>query len=242
MTLRVLFADDEQMARRRMRRLLGSIERIEIVAECASGEEALAQLDRVDVDLALLDVRMGARSGLDVSDAAAELGVEVIFTTAHTEHAVAAFAKGVVDYVQKPVEAERLAQAIERARERIARARPVEAARPAPEVERLALESRGEVRLVRIADVSHAIADGALVSVWAGGEPIVTDLSLSELDRRVPAGTLERVHRRALLALAHVDRLRPLPTGGYLAITRAGHEVPVSRQAARAIRRRFGIG
>lgn len=241
MTLRVLIADDEQMARRRLRRLLADLDAIEIVAECASGEDALLQLDRLDVDLALLDVRMGARSGLEVSDAAAELGVEVIFTTAHTEHAVAAFAKGAADYVLKPVDPARLAQAIARARERVERARAPEPPGPASRLDRLALASRGEVRLVRAEDVSHAIADGALVTVWASGEPIVTDLSLSELERRMPAGTLERVHRRALLDLAHVERLRPLPTGGYLAITRGGHEVPVSRQAARGIRRRFGI-
>lgn len=239
--LRALFADDELMARRRMRRLLSALPDVEIVAECASGEEALAELDRLEVDVAFLDVQMAALSGLDVSEAAVELGVEVVLTTAHPEHALAAFEHGVLDYVLKPVEAERLATAIARVKKRLESSRePAAGSRAA--IERLALDVRGEVRLVRPGDISHAVVEGELVTVWIDSESVLTDLSLSELERRLPAGSFERVHRRALLNLAEVERLRPLPTGGYLAVTRAGHEVPVSRQAARSLRRRLGIG
>lgn len=232
--LRVLFADDELMARKRLRRLLSDMQGVEIVAECVSGEEVLATLDRADVDLVLLDVHMGKLSGLDVADVAADLGVEVVLVTAHPEHAVSAFDRGAIDYVLKPVEAERLAKAIDRARARI---EPP----PAAPLDRLALEVRGEVRLVSPDEVSHAIVDGPLVRVFASGEALLSELSLNELERRLPPGRFERVHRRALLNLARVDRLKPLPTGGYLAVTSEGHEVPVSRQAARQLRRRLGL-
>ena len=242
-SLRVLFADDEQMARRRIRRLLESIEGVEIVAECPSGEAALAELERIDIDVALLDVQMGAVSGLDVSEVAAELGVEVVFTTAHPAHAVTAYDRGAVDYVLKPVEAERLATAIARARARVEAHAPSERDGPAKgSLDRLALEVRGEVRLVRPDDVSHAVLEGELVTVWVGREAIVTELALNDLARRLPSPPFERVHRRAIVNLERVERLRPLPTGGYLARTRDGHDVPVSRQAARALRRRLGIG
>ena len=99
---------------------------------------------------------------------------------------------------------------------------------------------RGEVRLVAPTAISHALLDGELVSVFASGESLLTDRSLSDLEALLGARFV-RVHRRALLDLAHVDRLRPLPSGGYLAITRTGHDVPVSRQAARALRRQLGI-
>jgi two-component system LytT family response regulator len=231
----VLFADDELMARRRMRRLLSAIPDVEIVAECSSGEEVLAELERTEVEVCVLDLHMGALGGLEVSEIAAELGVEIVFATAHPEHAAAAFDVGAVDYVLKPLDEERLAIAIERARKRIEGAHN----EPAP-VDRLALSVRGEVVLVRPEDVSHAILEeGSLVSVWAQGRAILTELSLGELEARLPH--LDRVHRRALLNLALVDRLKPLSTGGYLAITTDGREVPVSRQAARALRRRLGI-
>jgi two-component system, LytTR family, response regulator len=244
--LRALVADDELMARRRMRRLLSALPDVEIVAECGSGEEALAELDRVEVDVAFLDIRMAGLSGLDVSEVAVELGVEVVLTTAHPEHAVAAFEHGALDYVLKPVEAERLATALTRVRRRLDMARVSSANPAAPSggsaLDRLPLEVRGEVRLVRPDDISHAVLDGGLVTVWVGAESLFTELSLNELERRLPAGSFERVHRQALLNLRRVDRLKPRPTGGYLALTTDGHEVPVSRQAARALRRRLGIG
>jgi two-component system LytT family response regulator len=169
-----------------------------------------------------------------------------VLTTAHPEHAVAAFEHGALDYVLKPVEAERLAAAIARVRRRIEADRASSASAPASltgqTLDRLALEVRGEVRLVCPDDISHALHDGHLVSVWVGREQLFTELSLNDLERRLPAGKFERVHRRALLNLERVDRLKPLPTGGYLAVTSDGHEVPVSRQAARALRRRLGIG
>src|SRR5690606_14494153 len=136
---------------------------VEIAGEHASGEEVLAALERTDVDVVLLDVRMGAVSGLDVSDTAAELGVEVVLVTAHPEHAATAYERGAIDYVLKPVEPERLAKALDRVRERVRVPR-------AEAVDRLALTVRGEVRLVSPDDVSHAILDGSLVTVHARGE------------------------------------------------------------------------
>ncbi len=238
--LRVLFADDEQMARKRIRRLLEGEPDVVIVAECESGAAALRELDRIDVDVALLDVSMGAVSGLDVSRAAEELGVEVIFTTAHAEHAVQAFERGAVDYVLKPVEAERLSRALARARARIEPVARTASPGVSPAVERVALEVRGEVRLVRPSEVTHVVHDGQLATVHVGGQALLTEKSLADLERMFPA--LERSHRRALLSLAHVEKLRPLDTGGYLAVVTGGAEVPVSRQAARALRRRLGLG
>jgi two-component system LytT family response regulator len=238
--LRVLVADDERMARRRLVRELRAMEGVEVVAECASGGEVLSRLEEVDVDVALLDIHMPGMSGLEVSKAAAEWGVEVIFATAHPEHAAEAFDRGVVDYVLKPIEPERLAKAIERARQRLAA--PTRTTTTVASVDRLAFTVRGEVRLVAPLDISHAIVEGQLVAVWVGQEKLLTDLSLMELESRLPAGPFERVHRRALVNLDRIARLHPLSTGGYTAITVEGHEVPVSRQSARRLRKRLGIG
>jgi two-component system LytT family response regulator len=242
-----LIADDEQMARKRVRRLLEARDDVEIVAEVASGEATLATLESIEVDLAILDVQMPGLSGLDVSSAAAELGVHVVFTTAHSEHAVAAFERGAVDYVMKPLDEARLGLAIERVKARViaesAALASTTSSSTTPEApfERLALRVRGEVRLVRVEDVEHATLDGELVTVVAKGERLLTELSLQELERRLAGPSFWRVHRRALLNLAHVERLRPLPTGGYVAITVGGDEVPVSRQEARKLRQRLGL-
>ncbi len=243
--LKVLIADDEEMARRRLRRLLSELRDVEVVADCSTGAAALSMLESVDVDVAVLDVQMPGLSGLGVSQAAAELGVEVIFATAHPEHAVAAFAHGVIDYVLKPVGAERLAVAIERARSRVQQpavrgeVETPTAAKGA--IDRLAITVNGEVRLLVPSEVAFAMLDGALVRLRVGDEIVWTELTLQELEVRLTSKGFLRVHRRALLNLAHVDRLRPLPTGGYVALTRTGDEVPVSRQEARRLRQRLGL-
>ncbi len=232
MTLRALIADDEKMARKRLRRLLEALE-VRVVAECVDGHEALQQLDAAEVDVALLDIQMPGLTGLDVSKLAAG-NVPIIFTTAHQEHAVQAFDTGAADYVLKPIDPARLKLALGRVRTLLSdRSGETTDAR-------LALNVRGQVRLVAVADISHALFDGELVTVWVSGEALLTERSLADLERRLPKSFV-RVHRRALLNLERVERLQPLDSGGYLAITDNGHEVPVSRQSARSLRRQLGI-
>lgn len=95
----------------------------------------------------------------------------------------------------------------------------------------------------RLARLLASMAGVELVAVHlvSQAQALLTDLSLQEIQRRVPAGTLERVHRQALLNLAHVRSLRPLESGGFVARTTTGRDVPVSRQSARELRRRLGI-
>ena len=246
-SLRVLIADDEEMARKRLRRLLAALPNVEVIAECASGDAALSALETLELDVAVLDVQMPGLDGLVVSEAAADLGVEVILATAHTEHAITAFDRGVVDYVLKPVDPARLALAIDRARARIAAVRaPIAAgaqpaSAPAALAERLAVTVRGEVRLIVVANIAYAMLEGELVQLRVGDELVWTELTLQELETRLAGGPFVRVHRRALLNLAQVDRLRPVSTGGYVAITHTGDEVPVSRQEARRLRQRLGV-
>lgn len=240
-TLRVLIADDERMARQRLHRLLSSMDGVEVVATCENGDEVLRSLEHIAVDVAVLDIRMPGLSGLELTEVATDWGVEVIFATAHPEHAVQAFEKGVADYVLKPIEANRLEVALERARARMARHAAGPAVAQDMSVDRIGFTVRDEVRLVAPGDITHAVLDGELVSVFVAGEALLADVSLSDLERRLPQGRFERVHRRALVNLAHVDRLKPQPSGGYLAVMTDGREVPVSRQAARALRKRLGI-
>jgi two-component system LytT family response regulator len=97
------------------------------------------------------------------------------------------------------------------------------------------------VLLLDPAEIAFAELDGALVTIVAGGRRVITDLSLAALEERLPADTFVRVHRRALLNLEHVSLLEPTPSGGYLARTKDGQSVEVSRQAARELRRALGI-
>jgi len=237
--LRILVADDEQLARKRLARLLADLPACELAGECASGQEVLTAIagPDADIDVVLLDIAMPGLSGLETGALLPEDGPYIIFTTAHSEHALAAFDLGAVDYLLKPIDAVRLGKALARARHRLGHE-----SRPAiAEFVRLPVTTRQGIRLIDPRDLSHAIFDGELVTLHTTSGPLLTDFSLQDLEDRLPAGSFERVHRRALINLEKLACLDPVDTGGYTARMHAGDLVPISRQAARRLRRRLGL-
>ncbi|MCY1031701.1 LytTR family DNA-binding domain-containing protein [Corallococcus sp. BB11-1] len=258
--LRVLIADDELLARKRLARLLAALPDVSVCGEAVDGDSVLAAVRAGGVDVVLLDIHMPGLSGLDAMALLPQGGPHVIFCTAHAEHAVNAFEHGAVDYVLKPVEAARLQKALERARAR--QPVPAQAATPAARAKnaavpppaaggtgggmgsafaRLPIPTRQGLVLVSPDAISHASLEDELVTVFTTQGDFLTDFTLNELADKLPAEHFHRVHRRALLNLAHVTRLEPLETGGYLARTARGHSVEVSRQSARELRRMLGL-
>ncbi len=149
---RALIADDEDLPRAELRRMLQAAwPALEIVAECEHGPAAVEALEQHAPDVAFLDIRMPGLNGLQVAQAAQALdgGCHVVFTTAYDSHAVAAFEAGAVDYLLKPVSAERLAQAVARLTERLA------SRTPAPAMDRLLEQLAG-----RLAERGDGQGDG----------------------------------------------------------------------------------
>jgi two-component system LytT family response regulator len=247
--LRVLVCDDELMARKRVTRLLGEIREqggVEAIFECESGEEVLAKLAVEEIDVAVLDINMPGMTGIETVIAMPEDRPYVIFLTAHPEHAIKAFDVGAVDYLLKPVDDARLAKALTRARSFLDAA-PATGANAGGEAKlnKLAITTRSGVELVSPSDVTHATFDGALVTVHTKARAILTDDTLQDLEDKLGGGVIgrpfERVHRRALLNLEHVERLESVDSGGYMACLPGGKKVDVSRQSARRLRRRLGL-
>lgn len=247
MTLRVLIADDELLARRRLARLLTALPDVELVGECADGGEVLARVRAGAIDAVLLDIQMPGLTGMEALQLWPENGPVVVLCTAHADHAVQAFDAGAIDYLLKPVEPARLHKALERARSADGRRRfhaeQREHARLlTPPLELLAVRTRSGIVLVAPEHISHAVLDGELVTlVICDGRELITELGLQELLQRLPPDRFERVHRRALLNMGEVSRLDPLETGGYLAQMKSGHTVEISRQSARELRKRLGL-
>jgi two-component system LytT family response regulator len=244
-TLRVLVADDELMARKRLLRLLGEMPDVQIAGECKNATQVLQQAAAGGIDVVLLDINMPGLSGIEALRLMPENGPYVIFCTAHAEHAVDAFDAGALDYVLKPIESARLAKALDRARSQESRRRfrgeveRLRASATAP-VDRLAIPTREGIVLVDPKAVSHAVLDGELVTVSSTQGDYLTDMSLQDLEDKLPSCFM-RVHRRALLNLEQVVRLEPAESGGFLARTARGAGVVVSRQAARELRRMLGL-
>src|SRR5213593_3905723 len=126
MDLRAVLVDDEQLARDELGFLLGQVGGVEVIAQAGNGLEALSTIDRLQPDLVFLDVQMPGLSGFEVARRMLDdqSSSHIIFVTAFDQHAIEAFEVNAVDYLLKPVDAERLAMAVDRARRRIQADRP----------------------------------------------------------------------------------------------------------------------
>lgn len=237
--LRVATCDDELVARKRMTRLLEAIRGIEIVGVHEGAESLLRQLEEDAIDVLVLDIDMPGMSGLEAHALLGDDGPYVVFATAHPEHAVEAFELGAVDYVLKPIEAARLAKAIDRARKHLAQRIPEP---PAAAPGRLPVVTRQGIVLLDPLAVASAVFDGTLVTIrTTDGREHLTDATLQELHARLPDPRFERVHRRVLLNLHEVELLRPTDAGSFVAEVKGGGEVPISRQSARRLRKLFRL-
>lgn len=239
-TLRIALADDESTARRRLSRLLDAMPGVEVVGTHEGAQGVLDQLQDEAIDVLVLDIQMPGLSGLEAHALMGADAPYVIFATAHPQHAIEAFELGAVDYVLKPIEASRLGKAIERARAHVHRS--VTADTAADPYDRVPVVTRDGIVLLDPPAISHAVFDGTLVTVHTtAGDSHLTDATLADLHARLPDGGFDRVHRRVLLNLHEVSVLRPTSSGGFVAVTRGGAEVPISRQSARRMRKALGL-
>lgn len=216
--VRILVVDDEPLARERLIGLVNELNDAAVVGDAANGIEALARVDELDPDVVLLDIRMPAMDGLEVARhlAKREAPPAVIFTTAYDDHALAAFDASAVDYLLKPIKRERLEQGLERARtlaqSRLARLVEHPAARQTRT--HLSAVRQGRLALVPVAEVRYLLAEYKYVTAtWPEGE-LVLDESLRALEEEFP-NIFMRIHRNALVAIAHVTSLERTQDGGY---------------------------
>lgn len=242
----VLVVDDEPLARARMRRLLAECPDppVQVVGEAANAAQALAVLAHQAVDLALVDIHMPGADGLALARAMREQGYRtaLVFVTAHGEHALQAFEVEAVDYLTKPVRAERLAAALAK----VARRRhdsPVEA--PAPALaDALLIHDRGRTERVPLTEVLVLKAELKYVTVRTAQRSLILDGSLTELETRYPAQFV-RAHRNALVArhaLRRLERRHDAADGEGWVVWLAGLDEPqpVSRRQLAVVREALG--
>lgn len=238
--MNVLIVDDEPLARERLARLLGELGGHVLLPPCADGRAAVEACAAGTVDVLLLDIEMPGMDGLEAAQHLATLPEPpaVVFCTAYDAHALAAFEAAAVDYLLKPVRAERLAEALHRAAERRAGRLLPAAAAPAPARARshLAARLRGALRLIPVAEIHYLQADEKYVVVHhARGEELVED-SLKALEAEFGPHFL-RIHRNCLVARGQFAELRRHPDGSTHVRLRDGRtELEVSRRCLPGLR------
>lgn len=246
--LRIVLADDERPARRFLRNLLESIPEVSVVGEAANGHEALALIEQASPHLVLLDLHMPELGGLDTARLLTQEAPPLIaFVTAHDEFAVEAFELNAVDYLLKPVERDRLAETLQRARHRVSgaeRSRRVSAAVAAMEIaarrpylERLPVRRRDEVVILPVRQIASIVADGELMHITTvTAERFTISHRLHLLEARLDPRRFVRLSRSALAALDQIQRVSPMPGGTYQVTLANGQTLQVSRIQSRRLR------
>ncbi|MDR6857067.1 LytTR family DNA-binding domain-containing protein [Variovorax guangxiensis] len=211
--LRTLIVDDETLARSRLRTLLAECHApgAEVVAEASNGADAQAQLLTADLDLVLLDIHMPGIDGIELARSLRQRAgaPAVVFVTAHAAHAVTAFELEAVDYLTKPVRAERLQQALQKAERSLRERRG-----PMTEVlqEVLLIQDRGRTERVLLSEVVYLKSEFKYLTVRTAARSHIYDGSLAEFEERYPARFV-RVHRNALVARQAIRALEKYDDG-----------------------------
>ena len=240
--LRVIVVDDEALARTLLRELLGAHADIEIIAECGNGFEAVKAVTEKKPDLILLDIQMPKLDGFDVLEL---IGTEVpvIFVTAYDQYAIKAFQVHAVDYLLKPFGAERLAEALTRARARIgtrdalpAKALVAEARAARSPLERILIRDKADVHVIPVAKIDYFESQDDYVSLKVGDKTLLKEQTLSELEQLLDPGRFVRIHRRYLLNVARLARIEQSVTDSRVAVLQDGTEIPISRSGYAKLR------
>lgn len=249
--IRALVVDDEEPGRINLRYALAAHTRWQIVAECAGAAQARAALAATPIEVIFLDIRMPRESGLDLARELAQQAEPplVVFVTAYNAHAVDAFDLHALDYLLKPLDDARLAQAVERAERMLAlqqrgpyaaamRAWLEDGSKPAPSPywKQLSVRSIGRIETVKLEDVSWIGAAGNYVELHADGRAILHRIPMSRLAEHLDPARFLRVHRGAFLRTDLVASLTVTGDGSYEATLRNGERVPVSERYVQAVR------
>ncbi len=237
--MKVVIADDEPLARERLRSLLAEHDGVEIVAEADNGLTALQACAEFHPDLVLLDIAMPGVDGLEAARhlTAFDPRPAVVFCTAYDAHALSAFEAAAIDYLMKPVRPERLAAALERARTFLAGRETHAPATPSRQARtHLCARLRGSLRLIPVDDVHYLQAEEKYVVVHhARGEDLIEE-SLKSLEDEF-GERFVRIHRNCLVARHDLVELRRINDGRVQAVLRHGKEpLEVSRRCVAALR------
>ena len=230
----ILIIDDEQPARDRLRRLVGAIPDYRVAGEAANGADALQKIPELAPDILLLDIAMPGMDGMALARVLQEGGASpaVIFCTAYQDQALKAFEVEAVDYLVKPVRAERLEKALEKA----ARFLGTEA-QAGEETHFLRSTVGGKVVLTPIARVICLMAEDKYTTVIHEKGSTVVDESLTELENCYPAYFF-RVHRNALISRKHLRGLERTPDGHtHVMLSGTERKPEVSRRNVSALRK-----
>ncbi|HEV2194184.1 MAG TPA: LytTR family DNA-binding domain-containing protein [Candidatus Acidoferrum sp.] len=241
MRLRTLIIDDEVLARKKIRAFLQEYPEFQVVGECADGERAVADIKAHKPDLIFLDVQIPGRNGFEVLDGLEDKCTPaIIFVTAFDKYAVRAFEVRALDYLLKPFNKARFAEALNRFHEQGARLSGAERKeelkavlqqlqRESREGERIAVKSGSRTIFLRKGSIEWVEAQGDYVKLHSGKECHLLRETMTAISERLDADRFVRIHRSRIVNLDYIREIRPLWGGDYTVLMRDGTELTMSR-------------
>lgn len=235
--MRAIIIDDERLARKELIKLLEDHPSIEVVGEAMNADEALQMINEKNPDLLFLDIQMPGKSGFDLLESLDTVPL-VVFTTAYDEFALKAFDVNALDYLLKPIQAERLAETIHKLTEH---------ARPKPTTldgaeRKLGLHDQVFVKdgdrcwFVSLSNIRLFESDGNYIKVYFEGNRPMIHKSLNVLDEKLDERSFFRASRKHIVNLSWVETIEPWFNGGLMVKLRGGDKVEVSRRQAAKFR------
>ena len=254
MTIRTIIVDDEKLAIQGLQVRLEPFEDVEVIDTCSNGREAIRKIKTEKPDLVFLDIQMPGFDGFSVVKGVMEIEPPLfVFVTAFEEHAIRAFEANAVNYLMKPVDEDKLADTIERVRQRLAEKRSAEDAEQLLDVlaevapERAAdfgdgadsggdrfeklinVKDRGQIFRVEVESIEHIEAAGDYMCIYTGDNSLILRETMKDLERRLDPRKFQRVHRSTIVNLDQVRQVKPHTNGECFLVLDSGAEVKVSR-------------
>jgi len=255
MTIRTIIVDDEKLAIQGLQLRLEPFEDVEIIDTCSNGREAIRKIKTEKPDLVFLDIQMPGFDGFSVVKGVMEIEPPLfVFVTAYEEHAIRAFEANAVNYLMKPVDVDKLADTIDRVRQRLAEKKSAEEAEKlmnvltevAPEAaeefvdtdasesidrfEKLInIKDRGQIFRVEVDSIEHIEAAGDYMCIYTGDNSLILRETMKDLERRLDPRKFQRVHRSTIVNLDQVRQVKPHTNGECFLVLDSGAEVKVSR-------------
>lgn len=231
--MKAIIIDDERLARLELRKLLQEFPEVEVIDEAVNAEDALAKIENLQPDLIFLDIQMPGKTGFDML-AELDKAPHVIFTTAHHEFALKAFEVNALDYLMKPIDPKRLADAVQKlvlTEQRENRTEPDFVNNSIlSEIDQVFVKDGERCWFVRLSDIRLFESVGNYAKVYFGTNKPLILKSLNALEERLDEKVFFRANRKHIVNLRMIDKIEPYFNGGLLLDLKGGEKIEVSRR------------
>jgi two-component system LytT family response regulator len=228
--MRAIVIDDSRLARNELKRLLKDLDTVQVIAEAADAVEAKEKIEQEKPDLIFLDIQMPGKNGFELLEDL-EYVPDVVFTTAYDEYALKAFEYNALDYLQKPVQIDRLAGAISKVAEKKEKRKQLEGDENYMTASEQVFVKDGErCWFVQLGEIRLFEVDGNYTKVLFEDHKPMIPRTLNYLETRLDPKTFFRANRQQIINLKWVEKIEPWFSGSIKIFMKGGHEVDVSRR------------